>query len=68
MPRPKTGRIQLGSNPYVSPELHALCHWRAAYLNIPYGRTFDDIFRLAKESPNYYKATQPQPQPNEIKS
>tara|TARA_R110002110_G_scaffold366297_1_gene576299 strand:- start:194 stop:397 length:204 start_codon:yes stop_codon:yes gene_type:complete len=67
MPRPKTGRVQLGSNPYVSPELYALCHWRAAYLGIPYGKTLDHIHQLAKESSKYY-TTQPQPPQNEIKS
>jgi hypothetical protein len=61
MARPKTGRVQLGSNPYVDPELYALCHWRAAHLNKPNGVTLGEIFKLAKESPNYYKTTQPQP-------
>jgi len=64
MARPTTGRVQLGSNPYVSPELHALCHWRAGYLGIPYGKTLDHIHQLAKESSKYNKPTQP----NEIKS
>tara|TARA_R110000822_G_C15056385_1_gene466966 strand:+ start:413 stop:619 length:207 start_codon:yes stop_codon:yes gene_type:complete len=58
MPRPKTGRVQLGSNPYVSPELYALCHWRAGYLGIPYGKTLDHLHQLAKESSKYNKPTE----------
>ena len=51
--------LLLLANLFGTPELHALCHWRAGYLGIPYGKTLDHIHQLAKESSKYNKPTQP---------